>query len=244
MSLFIGVLSSAIFFLLGFATRSLYNYFLSRRPAMRVWKLARNAEVTIITASAKDRDDEEFTITVYPAEYTAATELAAFITGPLKCRVKKILAAADHPLDATLEDNMMVIGGPVHNRVTKLLLERMTIDYYFDGYSLVHRPTDERYNARDDGTSIVEDYGLIVLGKNPFNDRSRVILLMGCRTYGCIAAARMLIGDKVREVSRNLADTSEACLVVQTDVVGLYAGRPRLVVAAATGPNESKSISG
>jgi len=182
-----------------------------------------------VTATAPYRDDEEFTITVYPAEYTAASAVANYLSHSLGCKVNRICNSDELPLDRSLEGNLILIGGPNHNRISRIFLERVPLPFHFEHCDLIDEGTGTRYAPRIENNSIVEDYGLVVLTANPFKPSSRLVMLLGCRTYGCIASAHVLIDERVRTTSNTLKRFDSTTLIVKTDVVGQYATRIEIV---------------
>ena len=83
-----------------------------------------------------------------------------------------------------------------------------------------------------DGVAAV-DYGLIVITANPYNPSSRLVLLAGCRTFGCLGAARAMIGPYVHEIAPHVRRNVTCCIVVRMDVVDDgYVGRLKVVDSA------------
>ncbi|MEN3306100.1 MAG: hypothetical protein V7603_2302 [Micromonosporaceae bacterium] len=90
------------------------------------------------------------------------------------------------------EDNLILIGFPQTNRVTRSVMARLALPIQFDDHVLVERETSRSFCARVESGSITEDYGCLVRARNPFNPRSIVYILAGSQTYGMKAAAEYL----------------------------------------------------
>lgn len=200
-----------------------------QRPGTRVWRIDRGESVSIVTADGPDPDPTEYTITVYPSEYAAAMEIAHYLGGELGCTVERICTSSEFPMDRAIEGNLVLIGGPVHNQLTQRFLDRLSVPFHFEDYTLVDERTGQRFDATIEDGAITSDVALVVLAPNPFNRKNRVALIAGCRTYGCIAGARQLILPSVAKVAENVEESS--FLVVRSEVVERYVGGGHLMAA-------------
>jgi len=88
--------------------------------------------------------------------------------------------AVDLDTDVTnLKENMIIVGGPVINRVTKMINAKMPIRF------------DERrniYSVQLKRTFKSDDCGMIVKTKNPFDETKEILLIAGKRHSGTRAA--------------------------------------------------------
>lgn len=146
----------------------------------------------------------------YPFEYisyaTVITHLKS-ITKNVEVKVEPGPLLVSQIKDKTLDSNIIIFGGPLHNLITGYLLgmskENHTIPFYFapyknkgeEGYdkaSLYIDGEDEPIcipKQSDDGTYYKEDYGIIINIANPFNKKKRLISMIGCHSIGVYAAA-------------------------------------------------------
>ncbi len=92
-----------------------------------------------------------------------------------------------------MEENMIVIGGPVVNRVTKKINGRMPVRF------------DEKkniYSSLTRKTYRGDDFGLIVKLRNPFDGRKEILVIAGKRYSGTKAAILAFL--------RNFAEIEES----------------------------------
>ncbi|WP_433003694.1 hypothetical protein [Kribbella sp. CA-294648] len=224
----INLLAAVIAFVAGWTLRALYKYVRDIRPAVRMWRAAAGSDFSIVVAdgplSEKNRP------TIHPAEFAAATELSGYLAHSLRINVTRVRASINFPLDEALEGNLILIGGPIHNQVHRLMLERLELPYEFQDRDLV-RVKDGKVFApvsSADGVAKI-DYGLIVITANPYNPDARLVLLAGCRTFGCLGATRAIIGPTITQFTSRAQAGRSYCLVVQMDVVDNYVGRVQVV---------------
>lgn len=102
--------------------------------------------------------------------------------------------AADN-FSGSLEDNIIVIGGPGEeegdeNRICKLFTEKMQvkITYSEDCEKLIY--AGQEYVAKKQGNKTIMDFGYFARFPNPFNPRSSVVLVHGIHTFGVLGAAK------------------------------------------------------
>lgn len=108
-----------------------------------------------------------------------AVDLGIFL-GTFLARMEKLSVHHDIDLhEHDLEDNLIVVGGPVTNRVSRMLNEKMPIN--FDKKKNV-------YSSASDRTYYLDETGIIVKMKNPFDETKNVLVLAGKRYTGTRAA--------------------------------------------------------
>lgn len=102
--------------------------------------------------------------------------------------------AADS-FSGSLEDNIVVIGGPGDdegdgNPVCKIFTDKMQvkISYSEDCEKLLYK--GHEYIAKKQGNKTVMDYGYFARFPNPLNPRASVVLVHGIHTFGVLGAAK------------------------------------------------------
>ena len=129
--------------------------------------------------------------------------------------------AADN-FSGSLEDNIIVIGGPGEeegdeNRICKLFTEKMQvkITYSEDCEKLLYE--GQEYVAKKQGNKTSMDFGYFARFPNPFNPRSSVVLVHGIHTFGVLGAAKAFSDHpsaqaNIRKVMKkfNLDDVKQA----------------------------------
>lgn len=198
----------------------------TRHPASRIWCINRGLPVHIIVSQDDAADTREFIVKVYAADYLAAVEARALITETLRIRDVDLVTSGEFGR-GPLKHNLVCVDGPVNNRITRLVLERISIPVHFDGYTVVSDSSGSRYDAKvDDATGkIVRDVGVAVLVKNPFEPKSSVTLLMGARTFGVAACSRVLTTGSLRKMHSTLGVGYPKWAILDVDVIDDFVAR-------------------
>lgn len=127
--------------------------------------------------------------------------------GAIKRRDQIVVHASGH-VAHDLERDLVLIGGPVKNEVSRLFLERLNLAYPDlrlvwgrDADGTVRAGIGERaYDVGDAIGPLGMDYGLIVVWINPFAiQRRRAILCAGITSHGTAAAASYLLGPVIEQ---------------------------------------------
>lgn len=211
------------------------NQVRTRRPASKIWNLNRSKPVHIITASERALDDDEFTARVYPAEYLAAVETRAMVCEVLGHRDVTFWTSESFPTARYMAQNIVSIGGPVHNEVTAHFLRRLSLPIGFDQHEVVSDVTKMRYEAIIEKGRIVRDVGVVVACDNPLGDEDcLVVLLMGSRTFGCPAASQFLTSGDLRTASRRLGTSSPRWAILDADVIDDHVARVKVVESSVS----------
>lgn len=91
------------------------------------------------------------------------------------------------------KENMIIVGGPVNNSCTSDIMDSFEVlPKFSDEFELI-LPTGERFTPiYDQNDNCKRDYGAIISVNNPFDPTRSVVLIVGCDTYGVLAAAMVL----------------------------------------------------
>jgi hypothetical protein len=187
------------------------------QPGRALWRLNEDSVTWIVITSGALRDHAEKTETVYPAEAKAATEIESFLKS-LYPSMQVRVATSNYASAAIYEGNLIVIGGPVRNRVSKDLFQVLQPQLSFEGYDLVDGVGGRMSAEIDDGRHITRDVGMVYLGNNPSSHHGRTVILAGCRTFGCLAAARALLRSDVKRTVRLIPKTRPLAFAVTARV--------------------------
>jgi hypothetical protein len=122
--------------------------------------------------------------------------------------IKNIILPSDSLLQERIEHDLLLIGGPNHNRVTAQYLEETDDEKPFQltqnaiiwrCKKMAGKWIDDdaiEYTSKVDNKKIIQDFGIVARVQNPFtNNKRTVILLSGIHTYGTIAAAKFFTED-------------------------------------------------
>lgn len=200
--LLVGMLGNAIWLLIGVSVSFAIRIVRHRAPARGIWGLKPDGRVTIVITKAELRDESEHTDLVYPAEARAAGEVESFLVR-LYPKIRPRVTLSDAVPPELLRDDLVIIGGPVYNKITRQVLGHFPSIARFDGYQLVMAHDTWLKEAKlDDDGRIAGDVGLVMIAPNPWNPSRRAIVLCGSRTYGCLAASRAMVRSDVARTRR------------------------------------------
>jgi hypothetical protein len=220
------ILATVVNLVLGAALASGYRYAVHywrvRRPAARIWTHARTTPFHIVTAQDDTDPDSEYTPKVYPAEYAAALSTRTLLVQKLKVPDVRVWTSDRFPT-ANILENLVCIGGPVHNQVTRRTLDRLAIPLEFVGYDLVSHVSGKTYEAKIDHATqrITRDVGVVIVTRNPRRQADPdacVILLMGARTFGCEGAACFITSGDLAAANEALGPGDLRWAILDVDV--------------------------
>ncbi len=131
------------------------------------------------------------------------------------------LYAADS-FSGSLEDNVVVIGGPGEedgdaNPICKIFSDKMQvkISYSEDCEKLLYK--DHEYVAKKQGNKTIMDWGYFARFPNPLNPRTSIVLIHGIHTFGVLGASKAFSDHpsaqgNIRKVMKklNLDDVKQA----------------------------------
>jgi hypothetical protein len=198
----IGLLTTFIGFLLGVAwqmSRRRITYWRARR----FWRPFFSGDMKIVMARFREFDAFEASGLVGVGGMQAAAELVSLLDDLGLRRMGRNIDIVYHDqLPGDLYGvNIVCIGGPDGNQVTRRILERIehTIalgDPQRHEISIRDANTDEVYNPereldREGRKNVTLDYGLLVKAPNPFDPRRTVLVFAGSFGYGTWAGVKL-----------------------------------------------------
>lgn len=146
-----------------------------------------------------------------------------------------------------LSEDLILIGYPQGNEITKQVMNDLKPPLIFDGHTLIETATGNvKYKATVENGRVIQDYGCIIRAPNPYSSDSTIIILAGCETFGVKAAAEFFKPKNLRllrHVSRfyiilliifgrivpKASENEYYQVVVSTQVRGLFTSEPCLV---------------
>jgi len=186
--------------------------------------------VKCITANPDSKDNAEHVNLGYVFEYMSVGELKSTWTKHFKDLDMDINMSPSVESTTTdiPDENLLVIGGPFHNKVCKDILatlgdklpfywqtvgnEDAVLHYKHEGKTDTYTPL-----LTTDGTKSYysRDYAIIVNIKHPNVENKRIILLIGCRSIGCYGGAVFFSQHLNKIKLSNLSD--EYALIVKVN---------------------------
>lgn len=187
-------------------------------------KKPEDSSLKFITANSTQKDNEELVTYGYVFEYRAAGELGSTLA-KLYGRKYKISTSMSKPKYdysyGQLDTDLILIGGPFHNAVTREFFRRMgdSLPFHYEpDSSLVYTDPADPNNTHTFAPKVIderyygEDYALIMNVKNPINPDKRVIFISGCRSIGCYGGA-IFLSQQIKELKGKIESDEYAVVV-------------------------------
>lgn len=99
-----------------------------------------------------------------------------------------------------LNENIVTIGGPVHNTCTMQMFKNLDIGVNFDSNDNIVFDGNIYSKSLPNRT----DYGLVIRTNNPFSTSKKLIIIAGCGSHGVLAGS--LLFDKNKEFKKLFSD--------------------------------------
>jgi DNA-binding transcriptional ArsR family regulator len=137
----------------------------------------------------------------------AAIDLALFLGSFAKEKISPNYKLDIEIREKDLKNNLILIGGPVVNMVTKRLNKSMPVNFDFKGRDIMSGISKNVY--KDD------QFGIINLIENPWNRSKKILVFAGKRFPGTRAAILAFMSDPERILRGNRFDHSKISKVVR-----------------------------
>jgi hypothetical protein len=131
---------------------------------------------------------------------------------------------ADRVDGDSLKTNLILIGGPDANLITKEALARIPSTFHFGDPKLyqigvIDSLTQTGYSPRlNDNDEVISDYCIIIKTVNPFAHSKQILLIFGGYGYGSWAGARFTKSDKFLGAPP-VSDGKDIECLIETDLV-------------------------
>lgn len=130
--------------------------------------------------------------------------------------------------------NIITIGGPFGNSLTRAAMSTNLIALGFDGLTIVDRRGKQRYEAMLDESYLTgTDWGMLLCLPNPFHKEGRVIVVAGIYGYGTYGATTLLSEINKHSLLADIAVKGFFEALVEIPVQEGVIGAPNLVLARA-----------
>ena len=228
----VNLAAALIGFCLGLLWQTTRKY-IRRRQARLFWKPFVNSDMKVVVAKfSTDR------LQITTAEFTRyhAFEASGFLAvgdamGLAELRsyfdTLKLggveVSYADSVQGDSLKSNLILIGGPNSNSVSREVLRRLDTKIVFDGIKINDTHNKKVYSALHTGkieslSNIDRDYGVVIRAPNPFAPNKQVLLIAGSLAYGTWAGIRFAVSKQFMRDTVSSTDSSIECLI-ETDVL-------------------------
>jgi hypothetical protein len=232
----IGLLTTFIGFVLGLAWQ------MSRRQitywrARRFWRPFFSDDMKIVMARFREFDAFEASGLVGVGGMQAAAELVSLLDDLGFRRMGRTIDIVYHDqLPGDLSGvNVVCIGGPDGNQVTRRILEGIdhTIalgDPKRYEISIRDTSTGQTYKPeRERGKNVILDYGLLVKAPNPFDPQRTVLVFAGSFGYGTWAGIKLARSPQFLRSPLVSAGAAVECLY-KTEVIEEIPQQPNIVL--------------
>ena len=125
----------------------------------------------------------------------------------------------------SLKTNLILIGGPQPNAISKEVITKINSTFRFGDSARIGSPiydslTGQPYApvTKPNSGEILMDYGLILKASNPFAPSKQVLLIAGCFGYGTWAGVRFAI-SKEFVTNQIVAEGKPLECVIETDIL-------------------------
>lgn len=223
----LGLFKSFLWLIIGYFGGKLKRKLTEIRPIKKLWRIKNFKDLIIVAATSTKTDTGDY---LRPA--TGIGQLRALgyaiesLSQAYDVRIKNILLSDDQ-VQKQIERDILLLGGPKNNEVSKLFLEKLnglhkiadqnenTIIWLADGQ-------EEKFAGVKENKQIKKDYGLIIRTENPFSsqkDKPTICLFTGCHTYGTIAAAKFFTNIYKKQIKLFTKAKKNIFLLVECDVL-------------------------
>jgi len=181
----------------------------------KVWGLGSDDEITILLSDFGGRSSYPDGRTEYQEYNNPNLEGSVQAIGHIAPNISlannnKKINIYTHRFPIEFHGNLICVGGPKSNEVTKYFLTRTDLkfkgtfknDALLIGEDVRNTMTDENGNVGEgcgyrtkfdaEKKHIIEDFGLLLKVSNPLERKNTIIIIAGCRAFGTGGAARVV----------------------------------------------------
>ncbi len=201
-------------------------------------------DINCFTANPGIRDTGELVELGYVFEYMAIGEIKSefyeILPNGTNINVSMANLQFEKISPTLLKNNLLVIGGPFHNAVTRDLFSKIeNLPFHFEEdaslvYTYENGVTDkytpslyDPNNNKDKNSFYDNDYALILNVKSPYAKGKRLILIAGCRSVGCYGAA-IYLTEHLYEIKKQIKSDEYALVITCNGEKENLIGKPKL----------------
>src|SRR3989304_6388957 len=227
-----------ILFALGLPARSTYNFirdYITDRPFRKTWSsiVGSNSTIYIMIAVVPTFDEfGKLTKVVTLPLATALSDLISTLKREYPNLIIEVYPSGNFPAQK-LGENLIIVGGPIHNKTCALIQEKIRLPFEFTGFGLIEDQTGNEFRAETDSNGQTsKDFGTVAVFENPFSSSSRICWVAGCHSHGTNASIRSLIKPFVKNLHSKRGHSQYFKMVIETTVADDFVSAPRIVSIA------------
>ncbi|VVB84921.1 Uncharacterised protein [uncultured archaeon] len=188
-TIILGIIASTLTIMLQIAVQTVSNfitYFITLRWYLRrLFSFADKDDIYIVSGSIDDETTSGIALLRGPDASAAANLHRTLEDIYNDSKIKHMYSTNNQSI--YIDENIVSVGGPVHNSCTKDLMKHMKSLVYFDENDALHVNSHIYTKSVDDEI----DYGLIIRAKNPFATTKKALIIAGCGSHGVLAASML-----------------------------------------------------
>ncbi|MFW9924920.1 MAG: rhodanese-like domain-containing protein [Candidatus Thorarchaeota archaeon] len=209
--LIINIAASVIFFIVGYISSKMLNITTSI-ILTRFWKKFLSSPSIIIVPTLPKEYKENIT-----NPNINDLKIGSIIDDILSKINKDILIQEEQfSQDKIMTHNIILVGSPKTNRLTKEIFDDFTIPIDFKDDKIIFKNKEYPSRINEIG-EIVEDYGIIIYDNNYYNDMRQMVIIAGNTAIGTYNAAKVISKTKyLRKIVKSKFENDYIVLVKTT----------------------------
>lgn len=226
--LLIQIIVGVIIFILGYISQKIYKIIYFSRPLQKIWGFEnKKEEICVVTGNIEHGVWKHLMAT---GDIRTYGEVMSVLRNNYKKElVNNFFSKEFHPHQLR-KYNVISIGGPKWNWVTRKILEELGNPFKFDLEN--GQLVDRRYNPpkrydveiENRNNGVKADYGIIIKTTNPYKNDKNILIFMGYTTYGVLAAVRCLSEFKEyimknKNLKERFLNSKNYSVVVRTTII-------------------------
>ncbi|ROO85918.1 hypothetical protein EDD29_3472 [Actinocorallia herbida] len=236
-ALALNLLSSLLAFLIGAATREVYQRRKALGPARRVWRW-RGSETVVVQSDGPGSGTP--LPTLYQGDAAASDAVARYLRDGLHVPSVRTIRASEFSRCRDEQCDLVVVGGPNANELYLALDELVEFPYEFalypDRADLIRRSDGMLLRQEVEQGRTVRDFACISLMASPYAPGRGLVVLAGCGTWGTLAASRLVTDPGIARLAALRPSAPAFTVVIEIEIIDGLATHARFVDQLAWTP--------
>ncbi len=200
-----GIVASVIVLLLQVIVKTLsmiLSAFLTIRWRLKlIWRIDNPQRIYVVSGAIEEVSEKVKSVVLAGSDAEAAS-ICIGTSGLLypEAEVKHVYSSSF--TREFYKEHLIVVGGPVNNTCTAAIINHIKEDVSFtDDFEML--VSDQVFETNyDENDRPTKDYGAIIRINNPYDHQRDIILVVGCDTYGVLAAAMLISSRNDSQLAR------------------------------------------
>lgn len=203
----IGLILASVITIIG---KKSYEYFWFIKPVRKIFPIKKGDVICIVTGKV-DLPNVSETLQKYyvlgTGDFKAVVNMCMSLENKFDdIKIRNYFSREIHG-QIIRDENIITIGGPMRNSVTRYLLESGVKKYGFkfdnnDGHLIIIKNNKEIHKRPKEKNGFFEiDYGIIIKDRHPSNENKFIFIFAGCHTEGVQGSVEYLLTTTSRGLS-------------------------------------------